>query len=396
VRAAEFPRFGRRLRVLLMPEQFPAHSRDVAGVFSLDYIASIKRYCDVVVLMPARERHSGVARWRNDDVEYITYTPWIRNRRDFVQRLGRLESLYQLGSLGPSVGPVDLIHAHGPIFHGAAARRLGAALDVPVVLTVHTGPFSKLLGRPALRWLTRRTLEGVDCVCSVSDDLRHQIEAAGIKPKRMDVTYNPVDTDLFRPSPQANCLNQRITFAGRLEEYKGGLRVLRAFATIAKRWPEWTLTIAGDGPERPAIERFLQEHASLTKRVELIGSYTKDELAMLFATSSCFVYPSRHETFGLVLAEAMSAGLPVIGPDRTAPPEFIDARSGLLVPPDDVSAIASAMEQLLARLPSYRPNDIRQAMVERFGYVVFGQRLLSIYRDLSGGLQVESCAVSRA
>lgn len=233
-------------------------------------------------------------------------------------------------------------------------------------------------------------------MCPVSRDLRCQIEAAGFKPKRMAVTYNPVDTELFRLPRPLNEPNRRIVFAGRLEEYKGGLRVLRAFASIAKRWSDWTLAIAGDGPERPAIQRFLDERPGLAKQVELIGPLTRERLAGLFATSDCFVYPSRHETFGLVLAEAMSAGLPVIAPDRSAPPEFIDARSGLLVPPDDVLAIAEAMEQLLTHLPSYRRDHIRKATVERFGYRAFGQRLLAIYQDLCRPLQSGSCVVSRA
>src|SRR5206468_11539910 len=143
-------------------------------------------------------------------------------------------------------------------------------------------------------------------------------------------------------------------FAGRLEEYKGGLRTVRAFGEIADRWPNWTLAIAGDGPERPAIEQFLRGRPALSAQVQLLGSYTRLQLADLFAASDCFVYPSRHETFGLVLAEAMSAGLPVIGPNCTAPPEFVDDGCGLLVPPDDVPAVAAAIEQLLTNLPSYR------------------------------------------
>jgi glycosyltransferase involved in cell wall biosynthesis len=386
----------RRLHVLVMPEDFPRRPDHIGGIFTLDYIASIKPYCDVTVLMPGHGDRRGMSRSADESeaVEYVTWTPWFRGGGSFWQRLGRLESLYQLGRLERFVPAVDLIHAHGPVFHGVAAHALGKKLGVPVAVTVHTH-LSKLLRRARLRWLTRRTLERVDCVCPVSHDLRRQIAEAGIKPKRVEVTYNPVDTDLFRPPASRDRLNRRMVFAGRLEEYKGGLRVVRAFAEIADRWPGWTLAIAGDGPERGDIELFLRGNLAVARQVELIGPYTKPQLAELFAASDCFVYPSRRETFGLVLAEAMSAGLPVIGPNCTAPPEFVEDGCGLLVPPDDVPAIADAMDQLLTKLPSYRHDAIREVVVQRFGFAAFGQRLLALYRDLcqrSGG---PTCAASQ-
>jgi teichuronic acid biosynthesis glycosyltransferase TuaC len=388
----------RRLHVLVMPEQFPRHPGDIAGVFSLDYVAAIRPFCDVTLLMPGDNDRPGLARTRTDggDIERIIWTPRLRNGGPLRQRLGRLESLYGLGRLEGSLPRVDLIHAHGAVFHGLPALRLRRKLGVPVVLTIHTGPFSKLLRRATVRSLTRRTLEGVDCVCPVSHDLRQQIEAAGIRPKRVEVTHNPVDTDLFKPVGPPGKLHKRIVFAGRLEEYKGGLRVVRAFAKIADRWPDWTLAIAGDGPERPAIEQFVDQYPALGKRVELLGSCTRPELAGLFATSDCVVCPSRHETFGLILAEAMSSGLPVIGPDRTAPPEFIDSRSGILVPPDDLMAIADKMEQLLTQLHTFRRDDIRDVIVQRFGYAAFGRRLVDVYQDLCEPSGTRVCAVSPA
>jgi glycosyltransferase involved in cell wall biosynthesis len=263
------------------------------------------------------------------------------------------------------------------------------------VLTVHTGPFSKLLRRRVIRELTRRTLEGVDCVSTVSRDLRRQIEESGIRPKRIEVTYNPVDTNLFQPGASPG-IHRQIVFAGRLEEYKGGLRVVRAFERIAEFRPNWVLTIAGDGPERQVIEEYLRKRPTLSGRVQMLGRYTRPQLAELLAGSDCFVFPSRHETFGIVLAEAMSAGLPVIAPNCTAPPEFIDEASGILVPPDDVAAIGAAIERILMSESSYDDAAIRRIIVERFGFETFGRRWLALYRDLCQSSEPRACVVSPA
>jgi glycosyltransferase involved in cell wall biosynthesis len=210
--------------------------------------------------------------------------------------------------------------------------------------------------------------------------------------RRVEVTYNPVDTDLFKGAGQRPRI-KRIAFAGRLEEYKGGLRAVKAFARIAARWPEWSLAVAGDGPELPLIEQFVQSSPELARRVQVLGFQTKAQLADLFSDAGFLVYPSRHETFGLVLAEAMSAGLPVIGPDRTAPPEFIDDGSGILVPPDDVDAIATALERMLANLETFDRDEIRASVVRRFGLAAFGERMVGLYDDvLATSSGVSRCA----
>src|SRR2546422_4052539 len=174
-----------RPHVLVMPQQFPRHAGDLAGTFSIDYISSIRAYCDVTVLIPGTtETSGGVRRERSaDGVDYITWTPRPSVARR--QRAARLLSLYQLGRLQHLLADVDLIHVHGPVFHGVPGSRLASKLGVPIVVTVHTGPFEKLMRRRTLRWLTCRTLERADCVCPVSDDLRQQIIGAGIRPRRV-------------------------------------------------------------------------------------------------------------------------------------------------------------------------------------------------------------------
>jgi glycosyltransferase involved in cell wall biosynthesis len=92
----------------------------------------------------------------------------------------------------------------------------------------------------------------------------------------------------------------------------------------------------------------------------------------------------------------MSAGLPVIAPNCAAPPEFVDDACGLLVPPDDIPAIGAAMEQLLADLPNYRREAIREAVVARFGLAAFGERLLTLYDDLCQRSGAAACAASQA
>jgi glycosyltransferase involved in cell wall biosynthesis len=81
------------------------------------------------------------------------------------------------------------------------------------------------------------------------------------------------------------------------------------------------------------------------------------------------------------VAEALSCGLPVIVGNLTAPQEYVNPENGLLVPPDDIKAIAAAMQQMIASAGTYDAASIRARVTERFGFENFGKKLADIYRS---------------
>jgi glycosyltransferase involved in cell wall biosynthesis len=151
--------------------------------------------------------------------------------------------------------------------------------------------------------------------------------------------------------------------AGRLTRQKGFDLLIRAFAIVAQRHPSWTLQIYGGGPERPALERLIAEHR-LQGTVQLLGPTRHLEEA--FRDGSVFVLSSRFEGFGMVLVEAMRCGLPVVSFDCPRGPSDIitPGREGVLVPPEDVDALAAALGDLLAddaRRRAYADAGLRRA-----------------------------------
>ncbi|HEY6351159.1 MAG TPA: glycosyltransferase family 4 protein [Candidatus Angelobacter sp.] len=169
-----------------------------------------------------------------------------------------------------------------------------------------------------------------------------------------------------------------VSAMGRLVPQKGFDILLRAFAQIADRHPDWSLVVMGRGPLKAELE--LQSNAlNLGDRVHFPGEVS-DPFAALRA-ADLFVLSSRFEGFANVLCEAMACGLPVVSFDCPSGPSDIihDGLDGILVPPQDVDALAAAMDRLMGdygertRLASRAPE-----VLKHFG----ADRILNMWQEL--------------
>ncbi len=167
--------------------------------------------------------------------------------------------------------------------------------------------------------------------------------------RRSRVIFNPVclpdeqTMQVLLPTPP---MRPRIIAAGRLAPQKGFDLALRAFAQIAGEFPEWHLIIFGEGRERPVLERLISD-LKLSGRAVLPGK--TDRIFAELAAADLFVLSSRFEGFPNVLIEAMAMGVPCITFDCPSGPREIirDGVDGVLVPPEDVDALAGAMVSLM-------------------------------------------------
>jgi glycosyltransferase involved in cell wall biosynthesis len=129
---------------------------------------------------------------------------------------------------------------------------------------------------------------------------------------------------------------------------KGYDVLIAALATL--RDLPWRLTIAGDRTRDPATAQQLKADLArhdLAGRVTLAGAVSDERLAALYDGADLFVLPSRYEGYGMAFAGAVARGLPVIGTDAGAIPEAVPAGAGILIPPDNVPALAAALRRLV-------------------------------------------------
>jgi glycosyltransferase involved in cell wall biosynthesis len=174
-----------------------------------------------------------------------------------------------------------------------------------------------------------------------------------------------------------------IIAAGRLKRQKDFFRLVRAFAQVAEKHPDWKLKICGDGPHRERLEELIAE-LGLEGKVELPGPVKN--LGPELAAASMYALSSRREGFPMVLLEAMSKGLPVVSFDcPTGPREIVrSGENGLLVAHQDVDALAAAMIRMI------EDEDLRRRCgagalktAERYSIDVIGERWEELLAEVS-------------
>lgn len=353
------------MKLLYVAHGFPRHLDDHAGKFLLDLArgqTALGHTVTAVVPHAAglaeREVLGGVAvrrfRYGPDATETLAYTGTMAEQvlRSWAARLRFVRFVQALrGATRSAIAELapDVVHIHWWFPGGLAAwpGRLG----VPVVLTSH-GTDLFLADRSApLRALARRVLPRAAQVTVISSPLVERVVALGVPAPRVTVVPMPVPD---APAPARAPVPGRVLFLGRLVARKGAHVALEAMATLARTQPAAHLRIVGDGPERAALEAQAAS-LGLGDRVTFVGAVPPSAVAAEYAQAAAFVMPAitdwkgEQEGFGLVLVEAIRAGVPVVASDSGGIGDVVrDRVTGRLVPAGDARALAEALHETLA------------------------------------------------
>jgi glycosyltransferase involved in cell wall biosynthesis len=241
----------------------------------------------------------------------------------------------------------DLIHAHFAS-GGKTLLPLHKLLRLRLIVTLHGG--SDVPIRKPNIGIYRELAEKADLFLCVSDFIRKQAIEAGFPPEKLLVHYIGIDRTLFFPPPDAVSADS-ILFVGRLVEMKGGEYLLRAMQAVQASRPASELTIIGDGPLRPELERLAAE---LNVRCRFLGVQSSATIRQTLRRSRLLCLPSvttsdgQVEGLPTVLLEAQAMGVPVVSTFHSGIPEaVVDGVTGCLVPERDSGRLAAAILLLL-------------------------------------------------
>jgi glycosyltransferase involved in cell wall biosynthesis len=285
----------------------------------------------------------------------------------------------------------DLIHVVNPAVLGLGGIYYAKVLNIPLVASYHThlpqylhhyglGALEGLLWELLKLGHNQAQLNLCTSTAMVETLVDHGIE-------RVDLWQRGVDTEMFQPHLVSKQMRSRLSqghpdaplllYVGRVSAEKQ----IDEIKPVLEAIPSARLAIVGDGPHREAMETHFAE-----TNTHFVGYLQGLELAAAFASSDAFIFPSRTETLGLVLLEAMAAGCPVVAARSGGIPDIVtDAVNGYLFDPTDARGAVVATQKLLAATEErelLRQNARQEA--EKWGWSAATKQLVTYYESVLG------------
>lgn len=297
----------------------------------------------------------------------------------------------------PSIGQAlqlfkpDIIHVVNPAILGLAGLYYGKTLEIPLIASYHTHlpQYLQHYGLAMLEGLLWELLKTAHNQAQLnlctSTAMMQELTAHGIE--RVDLWQRGVDTETFQPHLASKEMRARLSqghpesplllYVGRL----GAEKEIDRIKAVLEAIPGARLALVGDGPHRQALEA----HFAGTP-THFVGYLQGLELASAYASADAFIFPSRTETLGLVLLEAMAAGCPVVAARSGGIPDIVtDGVNGYLFDPSDEQGAIAATKQLLANQSereTLRQNARTEA--ERWGWAAATRQLQNYYQQVVG------------
>ncbi|MFC6689733.1 glycosyltransferase [Jhaorihella thermophila] len=275
----------------------------------------------------------------------------------------------------------DVVHLHHPYWLGSLGLRMARKLKVPSVFTYHTRleqlahaiPLPGALFRNVIaHWLVRRFANRCDEIIVPTPIIRDYIHLIGVdRPVHVHPTGIEVErfrrrnpTQLAELAARFNPDGRRILVTiARLSKEKNLDFLIAAMKELkARQAPPFRLLIIGDGDERARLTSTIRD-AGLTSEVRLVGSVPMQDIPAYLALAQLFVFTSVSETQGMVILEAMAAGLPVVAVNATGVDAFVQNRRTGMLTEEDLDAWTDAVHALLVNR-SERQKMARAALEE--------------------------------
>lgn len=336
---------------------------------------------------PPCEMHEGIRIFRVEDTGH---------------RFGRLGYLMNMHvrSLGANalrltevIGASDVIESFLPLPATPALERSGLALFAFFPHRDKPMGWSDYLLHPQHFRMEKRFFGRVSKVIVASaESQRVLIQEYGVAESRIEIVPLGVSPLFLSEAKEAagpatrraveEAAAVRLLYVGLLIPRKGLHTLIRALPLLREAGHSFRLTIAGSGPDRPALQ-VEAARAGVADRVDFLGRVEDDKLPTLYRSADIFVFPSVKEGFGLVLVEAMACGLPVVASAAPPIPEVVGA-AGEFFKPEDPSDLALVLGRVISD-PALRRRlsaEGRQRVRDRFLWSRVAERTLEIYKQV--------------
>ncbi len=377
------------MRIGVLSHLYPTLRHKFGGIFVQRELEDITRHVEVRLISPIPnqywfgETHSGTAEGGYPYIRpfVLAFPRWFKQHwypASLALTLSRNKHFFE---------GCDLVHAHNAFPDAVAAvRTFGERL--PVVVTVHGSDINLFARKPSLQPDIVSALNRARVIVCVSSSLVARLSEIGVSSETV-VIHDTVDTDLFTPGDRREaCLRlgldpdrPRLLFMGNFYPGKGIDYLIASFPDVVHHYPDCELVLVGAPPGGREAEKYLELAGRLgvKERVVITERVPHDSVPVWMRAANVFMLPSLAEGFGIVAAEALSCGTPVVATRCGGPEDIVQDGLGFLVPPRDAGALGEAALKALSGNGIAHSDILAKSVRERFSREQATQRLLEVY-----------------
>jgi L-malate glycosyltransferase len=371
------------MNILLLTHSYPNKVNPLKCIFIKEQAKALSTFCEVTVVVfridfSTFSPISGYSFSKYISGNLTEYEVIVTKSLPVITQLKYLIATYRFikNEILSKKRP-DIIHSHLSYPGGFLGTILQQKEKIPNILTEHSRISS--FSRSCIHKLcVKYTLRKAHSIIAVSNSLKTEIIQIARRP--VAIIPNFADSDKFnlRQSSSETAIN--IGFIGGMGNNNKGLDLLLNAVSLLKR-KDVILHIGGFGSLLEDFRKMAYDFG-IGKNCIFYGEISREEILDFYSHLNFFVLPSRYETFGIVLIEAMSCGLPVIATRCGGPQDIVLPFAGELIEKDNQEELVEAIKRMIANLGSYNKVAIRNYAIEKFGQSAFIESITSLYQDV--------------
>ncbi len=372
-------------QIEILAREFPEHNFGISSwgqnderllLWTKDHFRNIRKIIGASALEQNQEKYS-----KNLVYYFSPAFTWTWNFMNGNIKSVLKHNLFNYQRFQSEFGKVDIIHAHVAFPAGFIAMNLSKKLSLPYIITEQMSPFpfKYFVNHGKLSRRIEAPYKYSACNIAVSEGLKDKMKANGIEVGK--VIYNYVDSEYFTTIEKRSTGEFVFFSLGRLVPQKGMDILLKAFKNVLSETPDVLLKIGGDGSGWEEYQE-LSKSLELKDKIEWLGELTRPAVKEHMQSCDAFVLASRHESMGIVFAEALACGKPVIGTRCGGPENIIKENNGYLVQRENVAELTKAMIKMIQSHERFNPKKIRQDFDVRFSDKVICPQIIEVYEEI--------------
>jgi len=392
-------------KVLVLSRNYPNNLLPGLGLWVKHLVRHCSGMCELKIISPVPyfppisgfkkyNRFRGIIRHVHEDGLEVFYPRFL---------VGPGRSLYITEALSYFMGirhtvgkiynsfPFNLIHAHFTFPDGVVAAWLGHHYKIPVIITEHAPWKPNWMDKNTMVrwqsiWAARKCASLIAVSTSVKDTIVHftgQTEKVRVIPIGTDGSIFTTPQNLNKEK------KKQVLYVGFINFNKGVDILLKAIHRVIKRIPDTKLLMIGGGFYKNTLRqekqlRSMAKDLGVDSHIEFAGIKSPIEVAKYMRESALLVLPSRAESFGAVLVEALACGTPVVATRCGGPEDIVTDEVGILVQKDDDNALAHAIELVLTQQKMYDPAKLRAYALDNFSWERIASKTIYLYKETTG------------